>query len=81
MTSDFISHSYSESDLIPGDKVDVVVLLHSLLDPLGQHFREALVNFEPSSVKSLTERSSVCLIMAVEIVAQKSSKLLLVIYV
>lgn len=69
------------NSLISGDKVDVVVLLHSLLDPLGQHFGEALINFEPSSVKTQTKRSSVGLVMAIEIVAQKSRKLFLVIYV
>lgn len=61
--------------LVPGDKVDVVVLLHRLLDPLGEHLRESLVNFEPSSVKTQTQWSSIGLVVAVEVMAKKSGKL------
>ena len=53
------SFLHYESYLVPGDKVDVVVLLHSLLDPLGEDLGEALVDFEPSCVKTEAERSSV----------------------
>ena len=70
-----ISHSYLGS----GNKVDVVVLLHSLLDPLGEDLGEALVDFEPSCVKTEAERSSVCWVVTVEVVAQESGKLVLVV--
>ena len=73
------SSLHYESYLVPGDKVDVVVLLHGLLDPLGEHFGEALVNFEPCSVETQTQRSSVGLVMAVEVMAQKPGKLFLVV--
>ena len=51
------------------------MLLHGLLDPLGEHLGEALVNFEPSSVETQTQGSSVGLVVTVEVVTQKSGKL------
>jgi len=65
--------------LVPGDKVDVVVLLHSLLDPLCEHLRESLVNFEPRSVKTQTQRSSIGLVVAVKVMAKKSRELFFIV--
>ena len=73
------SSLHYDSYLVPGDKVDVVVLLHSLLDPLCEHLRESLVNFEPRSVKTQTQRSSIGLVVAVKVMAKKARELFFIV--
>jgi len=73
--SQFCGVLHPLDNLEHGNKVDIIPVNH-LVNKLAELLNEALILLEPSGVEVETQGSPVGFEMAVEVVAQKSGKLL-----
>jgi len=62
-------------DLCHGYKVDIIVLLKSLINPEEEGIQDVEVVIQPCSMEEESERSTVLIVVTVEVVVQESVKL------